>query len=231
MGEVTAWALTMLGLAVFFGILWRVSMGAGIKRFVGRAYERGALVICGEEALYFVATVRGNDAKLIRAGLEKSERRVHVWMTQGGRAGDPARALLLDALNEIEWPGQLDEAFEAAVRTRLEEQGVALESLRLACSVPLDDEARARHAWWVCYVDYEGVGGSLCCDALEFWMDARGAGLWSLTTRDGVRLTSAQIDADFRMTCHAAHDLPDNLLGGPLKDRVQLTFADMATPP
>ena len=233
MGEYGAWALIMGGvLAFFFALAW-MARGAGTRRFMGRVWERGALRVTETEALYFVAKVRGTDAAKIREALQQSDRRAHVWMTQDGRGGDPGRALLIDALNEVTWKGSLDDEFEGSVRAWLQSRGVALESLELACSMPWDDETRARHAWWICYVDYEGVGGMLCCDALEFWMDGQGAGLWSLTVKDRGSLTSKQVlsDPDFLLLSIAAHELPAHLLGGPLKDAEQRPFTAFATPP
>jgi hypothetical protein len=241
--EGLALILLLSGIAAFFVLLALVARNSSIRRFVGRSYTRGVLVVLEREvdprALYFVGAVQGQDANLIRRGVDASDRRVFVWMTQEGRAGDPGRALLMDALHDHvkdwteEWDGRLHDEVREAIRAKLESQGVRLGGLRLAADAPLDAETRARGAWWVCGVRYEGVAGRLCCDALEFWLDSRGAGLWSLRTREGNRFTSVEVaeDPGFRLVCHAAHALPDNLLGGPLRETKQLSLAEMAQPP
>lgn len=192
MNEYAAFALVMVALALFVAVIAKVAGNAAIKRFMSRTFERGAMVILDREtnprALYFVATLQGTDVARVKAALVRSRRRPFVWMTQGGRGAAPGRSLLLDAVTEVssehEWTGELTPDFESEIRKRLEVSGVTLSALRVAADVPFDDAARARHAWWVCYTDYELVAGTLCCDALEFWLDARGAELWSLSTRD-----------------------------------------------
>lgn len=241
MSESVLFVLVIVAAGVFFGVIGLVASNASIRRLMGRSFDRGAMLILHERvprALYFIGNVRGVDAARIKKGLAASDRRAFVWMSQAGRAGDPGRALLLDALTEViaegevRWPGSITPEVENAVRRKLDRVGVELGSLRLAGEVELDDDARARHAWWVCYVQYESVAGQLCCDGLEFWLDAQGPGLWSLKTRTE-RLTSVQVAAqpDFHLSCHAAHDLPSHLLGGPLKDKRQLRLADMTTRP
>ena len=130
--------------------------------------ERGAMLIVHDHdprALYFVATLQGKDAARVKKGLAASKRRAFVWMSQSGRAGDPGRALLNDALTEVigegevAWAGALTSEIESAVRKKLERLGVKLDSLRLVGNMPFDEDARARHAWWVCSVNRVPVGG------------------------------------------------------------------------
>lgn len=238
MSEGLGCVLSALGVVGFFGLLWLVSRNSSIRRFVGRSYTRGVLLVLDREvdprALYFVGTVHGRDLKLIRRGVDAAERRVFVWMTQEGRAGDPGRALLMDALHDhvTDWEGELREGAREAIRAQLEAQGVELSGLRVAADVPLDADARARQAWWVCWLKYEGVAGQLCCDALEFWLDSRGAGLWSLETKGGDRYTSVQVadDPGFRLVCHPAQQLPESVLGGDLRDTRQLSLPEMTQP-
>ena len=237
MTDPIVFVMGIVGAGVVLALIGVTVANAGVRRFMAHPLERSVMLIVHNHdpcALYFVAILQGNDAARVKKGLAASKRRAFVWMSQSGRAGDPGRALLNDALTEVvgecevDWAGVLTSEIESAVRRKLERLGVKLDSLRLAGNVPFDEDARARHAWWVCSVEYPSVAGRLCCDGLEFWMDARGPGLWSLKARER-RLTSVEVAADpeRRLSCHPAQVLPPDVLGEPLEDRRSMRLADM----
>ena len=241
MSDPFLFVLVIVGTGLSLAVIGVAVSNAGLRRFMARPRECSAMLIVHDHdphALYFVASVQGKDIARVKKGLAGSTRRAFVWMSQSGRAGDPGRALLNDALTEVigeaevAWAGVLTPEVERAVRTKLGRSGVELGALRLAGSVPFDEHARSRHAWWVCAAAYESVAGRLCCDGLEFWLDAQGPGLWSVKTDDR-RLTSVEAAADpeLRLSCHPAHDLPPDVLGGPLEDRRSMRLEDMTTPP
>jgi hypothetical protein len=161
-----------------------------IARLLEGPVTKGAVVITSEVAdarvLYLVATVKGVDADRI-AGAFRGAPDTFVWCSQTPL--DPARNLLWDVVRPLEqsWEGTITDEVRTTVAEGLAARGVDLIDIEVALEVPYDHRARARQAWWVCFVKYSPRESSATfhCDGLEWWLDAAsGAGLWSLSSEE-----------------------------------------------